>query len=159
MTRELTTQDRRDLAEQELLARGLIKKRYPGGMRLIMRLFPQQKAPYYGDHGRYGLQLGAMFAIPMTAFLLFAGSLSDDIPILYFLLMGFGGGAAFGAIFALMMKAIHRRMKLTPWEELGNRPPGEIPEGAATFNEIEAEYFRRPLTSGLRDHLNEQRRK
>lgn len=159
MTRELTIQERRDLAEQELLVRGLIKNRYPGGMRLIMRLFPEQKAPYYGDHGRYGLQLGVLFAIPMTAFLLFAGSLSDDISILFFLLIGLGAGAAFGAIFGLMMKAIHRRMKLTPWEELGTRPPGEIPEGAATFEEIEAEYFHRPLTSGLRDHLREQREK
>jgi hypothetical protein len=159
MTRDLTTQERRDLAEQELLARGLIKFRYPAGMRLIMRLFPEQKAPYYGDHGRYGLQLGAMFAIPFTAFLLFVGSLSDDVPILFFLLMGLGAGAAFGAIFGMMMKAIHRRMKLTPWAELGTRPSGEIPDGAATFKEIEAEYFRRPLTSGLRDHLREQRRK
>lgn len=114
MTGEPTTQERRDLAEQELQARGLIKNGYPGGMRLILRLFPEQKAPYYGDHGRYGLQLGVMFAIPMTAFLLFVSTLDDDLPVLFFFLMGLGAGAAFGAIFGLMMTAIHRRMKLTP---------------------------------------------
>lgn len=140
------------LAERELAARGLIRGRYPAGMRLVLWLFPGQKAPFYGDYGRYGLQLGVLFGIPMTLILLGISFLDDDLPLGGFLGLGLLAGAAFGMI-SMLMKSVHRRMKLTPWDELGRRTPGAIPAGAERYDEIAADFVRRPWTAGLKDHF------
>lgn len=134
---------RRAHAEQELIARGVIGPNgLPPGMRLILRLFPHQKVPFYGDYWLAGLQLGVMFGLPMAAFIGWICSLGDKVSVGLGLGLGAAGGVAFGGVFALYLPMVHRRAKLSDWAAL-DRPPGAaVPERAQDIADINKSFLR-----------------
>ena len=146
-------EERRALAERELAARGLIRERYPAGMRLAVWLLSSQKAPYYGDYGRHGLQLGVLFGIAMTMIVLGIPFLDDDLPVGVLPGLGLLAGAAFGMMTSLLVKSVHRRMKVKQWAGLGRRTRDAIPAGAERHDELAADFVRRTGTAGLNDHF------
>lgn len=148
---------RRRLAEEELIRRGVLKaRRFPPGLRLVMRLMPRLKAPYYGDHGTYGLILAVLFGLPMTLFICIPVWLSDEVPLSFGLLLGFGSGALFGLLFTGWMKRVHDRMDLTPWEHLEDGITEARPGDRQALDTMEAGMIRSPFRGGLGGHLGDK---
>ena len=119
---------RRRHAREELMRRGVLKGGdYPPGMRLVMRIFPRLKPPYYGDRAANAAILGTLFALPMGAMLIFVSLAGENLPIWAALLLAAGGGAFFGWRLTGYTIAAHRRLRLTPWDQLDHPAPEDPP--------------------------------
>ena len=142
MDRE-TVRRRNAHAIEELHRRGVIPRpQLPPIMRLAMRWFPMLRVPHYGDRPQWALIFSVLFGLPFGA--IFAAILSLDPRPPYWAawLVGVGGGAGFGIVFAWFLAGLHRRMQLTPWENL-DTPASEAPEGAEEFATVKEDFVRR----------------
>ena len=134
-------QRRRRNAILELERRGVAGGNgMPAGMRMILRFFPNQRPPYYGDRGKFFLQLAVMFGLMMTPFLWIFIAMDGRYSGWVALGLGLLSGVGFSALFVPFLGAVHRRMRLTQWEDLDADPTGEAPEGAEDYDDIETEH-------------------
>ena len=146
MADKFTIRRRNRHAIWELRDRGVLRNgKLAPGLRLAMWMFPNLRAPYYGSNGAYGVILGVGFGLPMGLFVGFILMLDGQYSPWWAVVAGALSGLAFGAIFSGYMASVHRRMKLTPWEDLDNPVSGEAPEGAEDLEDLADELARRML--------------
>ena len=107
-----------------------------------MALFPRLCAPYYGSRSAYALILGVMFGLPMGGFVAWILALDGQFSPWWAILLGLLAGLVFGWIYTGYMAAVHRRMKLTRWEDLDNAATG-APDGAESFADVTDDHVRR----------------
>ena len=146
--------NRRRHALLELRERGVLKSgKYPPGLRLILWLFPRQKAPYYGDYGLYGVQMGVLFALPFVGLLSWVISLEGTLHWSLGAGLGFGAGALFGYVMSAWMKSVHRKLMLTPWDQL-DEPSGAAPKDAERYKDLEREMLRNASLVSMIKYVN-----
>lgn len=130
-------------AIEELRYRGFLRNgKLPPGLRLLMKLFPRQKAPYYGDYWLYGLQQGILFGLPFIAVLAWGFAAGGEHSVWLGVGVGLLAGAEFGGGMSYYMNWANKKAKLTPWEQLDEPAPKEVPKGAVDPEELTAQALR-----------------